>query len=359
MVFGTVNPFLIRQAPHLRIRNNIFYAMHAMGGNPDHVINGWFLNYPDTASSSIIRIRGNDSVSYESKVVWGATMTGPEVYVDATHGVTPAMVDPAKRYFDVRNNAYFLPTKLTAYYKAYNDTVLTRDSIDVPAGAGTTKKMYLKRILYTPTWISKYALWTIDSLAGKLSSNIKTANNQNVDPGFPTVTTKHLDSLIAYIHKITTGKLDNRWAYPTNTLYPPTWPLPENMTYTNTSLQNAGTDGFALGDLNWFPTQKAAWLLTGVERVSNEVPDGFSLSQNYPNPFNPTTTIQFSIPKQSNVELKVFNVLGQEVATLVAQTMAPGRYTVDFDASKLASGAYVYRLKAGNFLSVNKMILMK
>jgi hypothetical protein len=360
MVFGTVNPFLIRQANHLRIRNNIFYAMHAMGGNPDHVINGWFLNYPDTASSSIIRIRGNDSVSYYSKTVWGAIMTGPEVYVDATHGVTPAMVDPTKRYFDVRNNVFFLPTKLTNFYKAYNDTVKTKDSVDVPIGGGKTQKQYLTRYLKTPTWISDYALWTIDSLAGKLSPNVKRpANDRIVDPGFPAVVTNHLDSLIAYIHKITTGKLDIRWAYPTNTLYPPTWPLPENMTYTNSTLLNAGSDGFAVGDLNWFPTQKAAWLLTGVELVNNQLPEGYSLSQNYPNPFNPATKIQFSVPRQSNVELKVYNMLGQEVATLIATTMAPGTYSVDFDASKLASGAYVYRLKAGEFISSNKMLLMK
>ena len=116
--------------------------------------------------------------------------------------------------------------------------------------------------------------------------------------------------------------------------------------------------GFALGDLNWFPTQKAAWLLTYVKQVAG-IPEEYSLSQNYPNPFNPTTTIEFSIPKQSNVVLKIFNVLGQEVATLVSDTKAPGRYTVDFDAAKLASGAYIYRLTADNVVKVNKMLLMK
>ena len=68
MALGTANPLLIRQATNLHIRNNIFYAMHSMGGNPDHVINGWFLNTPDTASSSIIQIRAYDNVSYWSKL---------------------------------------------------------------------------------------------------------------------------------------------------------------------------------------------------------------------------------------------------------------------------------------------------
>ncbi len=76
IVYSTVNPFLIRQGQNTHINNNIFYASHAMGGNPTHVIDGWFLNYPDTASSSIIRYRGADSVSYWSKL-WAGAITGP------------------------------------------------------------------------------------------------------------------------------------------------------------------------------------------------------------------------------------------------------------------------------------------
>jgi hypothetical protein len=359
-VFGTVYPTLIRNANFVRMRNNIFYSMHSMGGYPDPVINGWFLNYPDTSSSSILQIRGNDSVSYWSDL-WGATFTGPELYADPGRGVTPDMVSPTIRVFDVQNNAYYWPTKLTDFYQAYNDTVATYDSVDVPVyGTGTTQKMYLRRVIAKPKWLTTYNRWTIDSLAGPLSpSGIVEVGNQEVDPGFPAVTTNHVDSLIYYLHEILTGTLDaNRWCYPTNNLYPAVWPLPEDMAYTNAALQTAGKDGFALGDLNWFPAQKAQWLLTDVERVS-ELPEGYSLSQNYPNPFNPSTRIEFSLPTQSEVELKVFNMLGQEVATLVSASMAPGRYTADFDGAKLASGMYIYRLKAGNFVSTAKMVLMK
>jgi hypothetical protein len=354
MVFGTVNPFLMRQGSHMRIRNNIFYAMHSMGGNPDHVINGWFLNYPDTASSSILRLRGTDSVSAWSKVIWKSTFNGPEAYLDSAHGVTLPMLAPALRSYNFSNNSYFWPKKLTDFYKAYNDTVKTKDSVDMPNGT----KAFLTRKLYLPTWISQYAQWTIDSLYRPKGVSLTVANNQNTDPGFVTGVAGHIDSLIAYVWKICAGQLDNRWAYPNNTLYPPTWPLPENLAYTNTGLQSAGTDGFALGDLNWFPTQKAAWKLTDVPK-EEPVPQEYTLSQNYPNPFNPTTKIEFSIPKQSIVVLKVFNILGQEVATLVSDTKAAGHYSVDFDASKLASGAYVYRLTAGNVVMVNKMMFVK
>jgi 5'-nucleotidase len=88
-------------------------------------------------------------------------------------------------------------------------------------------------------------------------------------------------------------------------------------------------------------------------------PVEFTLEQNYPNPFNPTTTINYSIPEAGNVELKVYDVLGNEVANLVNQEMAPGNYTANFDASSLASGIYIYRLRTGSLMQTRKMILMK
>jgi TctA family transporter len=85
----------------------------------------------------------------------------------------------------------------------------------------------------------------------------------------------------------------------------------------------------------------------------------FRLNQNYPNPFNPSTKIDFSIPKASNVEMKVYNVLGQVLATLVNAPLAAGNHTVTFDAQNLASGVYFYSIKAGEFSSVKKMMLLK
>jgi len=85
----------------------------------------------------------------------------------------------------------------------------------------------------------------------------------------------------------------------------------------------------------------------------------FSLSQNYPNPFNPVTTISFQLPVSSHVSLKVFNILGIEVASLINEVKSSGAYTVPFDGSKLSSGVYIYTLEAGEYRSTNKMILMK
>ena len=91
----------------------------------------------------------------------------------------------------------------------------------------------------------------------------------------------------------------------------------------------------------------------------NQVPTVFSLSQNYPNPFNPTTVIHYTVPKTSLVNLSVFNLLGQEVKTLVNEEKSPGEYEVRFDGSNLPSGIYFYRLVAGDFVKTMKMLLMK
>lgn len=102
----------------------------------------------------------------------------------------------------------------------------------------------------------------------------------------------------------------------------------------------------------------ASAFITGVEDFSG-VPTEFSLMQNYPNPFNPTTSIRFALPNESSVRLTVFNMLGQEVSTLIQGTMAAGFHKVEFDASNLNSGMYIYRIEAGKYVSVRKMLLMK
>ena len=97
---------------------------------------------------------------------------------------------------------------------------------------------------------------------------------------------------------------------------------------------------------------------TGVSRKSAAV-EGFGLSQNYPNPFNPKTTIRFSIPKTQHVTLKVFDVLGCAVATLIDGTQAAGTHAVELDGSMLSSGIYYYRMEAGPFSAYKKLTLIK
>ncbi len=90
----------------------------------------------------------------------------------------------------------------------------------------------------------------------------------------------------------------------------------------------------------------------------NNIPVAYNLSQNYPNPFNPTTTIEFSIPNSGFVTLKIYNVLGEEITTLVSEKLSFGSYAYNWDARNLASGIYLYRLQAGDYIETRKMVLM-
>jgi len=95
------------------------------------------------------------------------------------------------------------------------------------------------------------------------------------------------------------------------------------------------------------------------DKEVNNIPTNYILYQNYPNPFNPSTTIKFTIPKYSKVMLKVYGLLGREIITLIEEEKAPGNYGVIFNAEGLASGVYIYTLKANDFLYSKKLILLK
>jgi hypothetical protein len=115
----------------------------------------------------------------------------------------------------------------------------------------------------------------------------------------------------------------------------------------------AGSNGGGL-----YSTAGCTGTVTGIGNENN-IPLKFSLSQNYPNPFNPTTTIEYSIPIDQFVSLKVFNALGQQVADPVNGFVKAGKYTVKFDAAGMASGIYYYRIEADNNVLVKKMLLLK
>ncbi len=109
----------------------------------------------------------------------------------------------------------------------------------------------------------------------------------------------------------------------------------------------------------WLWAALAGWDVS-LDAEDNALPPSeFSLEQNYPNPFNPTTTIRFSLPKSGNVKLTVFNLLGQEVATLLNEHKSVGNYEVKFNAEGLSSGVYIYRIESGSFIESRRMMLVK
>ena len=100
-------------------------------------------------------------------------------------------------------------------------------------------------------------------------------------------------------------------------------------------------------------------LVSNVEKDRSSIPKDFNLEQNYPNPFNPSTMISFSVPVEGNVVLKIFNAIGQEVATLVNDNLSAGSYSFQWDAKEHTSGVYFYKLQTSDFTQTQKMILLK
>lgn len=144
-----------------------------------------------------------------------------------------------------------------------------------------------------------------------------------------------------------------------------TWVSPKAITFSYTAPAVTGTDtlyatvdrGYS-GAWNWAPNKGIkVYSATGI--ISNEIPVKFSLSQNFPNPFNPTTTISFDIPKSEFVNLSVYDLSGKKVDELVNSNLQAGKYSTLWNASKLSSGVYFYKIQAGEFTEVKKLTLIK
>lgn len=313
-----------------KISDNLFYAPWA--GAISKTEYPWWDQLWSPEVGSIIDMDTLDLVK--------DSLFNPADVADPNH----RMLSEAKRKLEVKNNAYFWPTTLTNFLTSWNDTAHV-DSV------------------YRPTWMN-------GRTTGMFADNTHwpgfvESGNLNADPGFgasiPAVVTQAQDGLIDWFVLCRRGTLSTTyWGYEKTIVgnaanWVPPWPLPEanDMKYSNATLKTGATDGGPVGDPNWFAGT------VGVEEQGTGIPQEYSLSQNYPNPFNPSTKIRFALPTASYVALKVYNVLGQEVASLVNQTLVAGSYEVAFDASRLPSGIYMYKVDAGNFVSTKKMVLVK
>jgi len=129
--------------------------------------------------------------------------------------------------------------------------------------------------------------------------------------------------------------------------------------HLNASVNLALGFGPLPGDTIRAHVSRAGCLTIGISQIGTEIPSGYELNQNYPNPFNPVTNIKFSIPKQGNVKLLIYDAAGKEIAELVNGQLSPGIYKVDFDAADFSSGVYFYKLISDGYTVTRKMILIK
>ncbi|MBN1398422.1 MAG: T9SS type A sorting domain-containing protein [Bacteroidetes bacterium] len=177
---------------------------------------------------------------------------------------------------------------------------------------------------------------------------------------------------------------DHAWAWKPENSINQKWPLEENLGYTNEAIRTAGIGGFPLGDLyHWWPAEYQQWKMQ--EEAENDtinkwlhygfnyavgvnehpyIPGEFKLEQNYPNPFNAVTIIKYNVGTHSCVSVKVYDILGREIVTLVNEVKNAGAYTVEWNGrssagQQIGSGVYFYRLKVNNVVLTKKLVLLK
>ena len=155
------------------------------------------------------------------------------------------------------------------------------------------------------------------------------------------------------------------------------WPIPLDLSYSNQAYLTGAYDGYPVGDLNWFPAQKTAWMATRDQEYADidaalasgnrilptageDAPSMIGrLGQNRPNPFSSSTTIEFELVSPTTVSLDVYDALGRRVATLASGEMAAGPHSVDFDAGSLSNGVYIYTLRAGGTVESRRMVVTR
>lgn len=366
------------------ITNNIFVNQNWVGEDTNVTNSG---QDPDKLFMSTINIDTNNTTNGET--------VQPKYMIDSAHFV-PALAFDKMQIYVSNNFNYYDPSLVSGYYNSSKYLDATINALpsyltwfgypgapfkigNIPGAWMNTRTAALFAQYAPPNggFVEEHTFTDDPALptptianAGVVDSMAVWNQNQWGDPRFPA--TSALTST-AYIY----GDYDPATIPGTKTEdgsgITKFSDLTENFACTRTST----IDGFPIGALMWDDQQNANYLssqgqewqkvydaylaaggLSAVQHVPG-TPLVYALSQNYPNPFNPSTRIQFSLPKASNVTLKVFNMLGQEVATLVSGSLSAGDHDVTFNAKNLASGLYFYRLTADQFTSVKKMMLLK
>jgi len=269
----------------------------------------------------------------------------------------------------IGNNVYAFTDYMKDWYKGCvwcKEQIRTRNSKEI----------------YNPSpMLGENEIAFIDSVDGQGNKVFKTMNVDwstiyDQDPQF-IVEATNVDTFLIFVEYKWSTAADIDWSYEPYAAFKQIWPLPENMAYSNTAYQTAAMGGLPLGDLNWWPDKLQSWKTqrdfewgvinswlvngtpSGVAQIPGALPSKFNLEQNYPNPFNPTTKIKYSIPEGNLVSLKVYNSIGQEVATIFEGYQQAGNYLVGYDAAGLSSGIYMYQLQSGTVTITKKFILMK
>ncbi len=329
------NPFWIFNATTAKIDNNMFYGTW-FGG----ITQFEYLNYYDELRSiAIPSVIDLDTLGGDIAKVFDPQDSSSSNLL---------WLAEAKRQIQVENNNFYEPDTVIGFWKAYDDTATGADSLYATTWMnGRTTHMFNDPTQW-PGFVAKGNTFLNPGYGPSIDEMLFPNQGDGVG-GFQYFMNIRGNTASTDVYGY---KLQNA----TGSNWIPQWPLPElkDMQYTSASLMTGGTDGKPVGDPGWFTGG-----ITGIAKAPAQVPSQFALAQAYPNPFNPSAHIEYSVPQTGFVSLKVYNVLGQEVATLVSGIQQTGEHVAVFNGDRFASGVYFYRLQAGNVSITKKMVLMK
>ena len=337
------NPFFAMNATNWICQHNIFYATYSGGMG-----NGEYPYWDRIWTPGIGAIIDLDTLSKANAADFG---------VDTTKSNWSALAE-GKRVIHVNDNIYFRPSSITNFINAINDTV--KSTADT---------------LYQVDWMNAITQGLFAD--HNMWPGLQDIGNQNVDPGFgsgvaamigaPGTTIPAGDGigLLPWLlqSRSNGGVATDLWGYMQSAPnyssgnWVPAWPLPEQASNDlKYSASLTATDGMKYGDPYWFTGN----ITTGVKQVKSSTPDKFSLNDNYPNPFNPSTNISFSLSKEGNVSLSIYNVMGQLIKTVVDNSyMGKGEHQFNVNMDNFATGIYFYTLRQGSNVITKKMVLLK
>ena len=336
------NPFFSMNATDWKVMHNIFYATYVGG-----MANGEYPWWDRVWAGGV-----GATIDLDPLNIANASRFG----IDTTLSNWSDLAEAA-RVVEVNDNIYFRPQSITDFVNDWNTTHTGTDSIvttdwenDVTAG------MFADNTTWPGLDDSGNLVGTDPQYGAGITTMIGAAGT--------TVPPEDGLGLLPYLAAArgNGGVANDIWGYGyqvpdfSSIIWTPTWPLPEQ---TSNDLKYSAsvmaTDGMQYGDPYWFTLNP-----TSVETKLPQLPDAFKLYEAYPNPFNPSTTIRYSIPESGSITLKVYNVTGQVVKTLIDnEYRASGSYDIKVDMSKLSSGVYFYTLRENSNFMTKKMILLK
>ena len=378
------NPFVIWTGPgsgtagadvmhitHNTFVNTIDNVRFVRDGNNAHFTNNLYVN---SMSQGQTRNAGNTSIALNSPGGHGKMTTKYQwECADSTMLANGTCWDNNARNIHFENNAWFDTQELLDLMAWNGDdgwcwALQGADGTDSTDADGN-----VVQLCDTMLAVSAQSRWMDDSTTAQMANGVSETNNIHADDLGWALDPAYINAQILRSKDwLDNGKHDTYtthfWMHQADDSHILVeWPLPMDFSYSTTSAAYThASGGFPVGNLNVFPDKKAEWLaqLSTDTEGSTLNPTEFTLSQNYPNPFNPSTEISFTLYQSDNVELSIYNMLGQKVRTLTNEIKNAGTHTLKWNGldemgQSVSTGIYLYRLTSGTKSITKKMALMK